>query len=125
MSNIIYKEESFQIIGACIEVYNTLGTGFLEIVYKDALEIEFKKRGIPYVREKEFSIFYKGIDLERTFNVNFFVFGKINLEVKATYALAESHYLQTKNYCACAQQKLGILVNFGEASLIHKRILNG
>jgi GxxExxY protein len=124
MSNIIYKEESFQIIGACIEVYNTLGTGFLEIVYKDALEIEFKQRGIPYVREKEFSISYKGIVLKRTFNVDFFVFGKINLEVKATYALGESHYSQTKNYCACAQQKLGILVNFGEASLIHKRILN-
>jgi GxxExxY protein len=61
MSNLIYKEESYQIIGACLEVYNTLGTGFLEIVYKDALEIEFQKRGIPYVREKEFSVFIKAL----------------------------------------------------------------
>lgn len=108
-----------------MEVYNTLGTGFLEIVYKDALEIEFKRRGIPYIREKEFSISYKEIDLDRKFNVDFFVFGKINLEVKATYALAESHYLQTKNYCACSKQRLGLLVNFGESSLIHKRVLSG
>ena len=49
----------------------------------------------------------------------------INLEIKATYALAESHYLQTKNYCACSKQKLGVLVNFGESSLIHKRVLSG
>jgi GxxExxY protein len=125
MGNLIYQEETFKIIGACMEVYNTLGTGFLEIVYKDALEIEFKRRGIPYIREKEFSISYKEIDLDRKFNVDFFVFGKINLEVKATYALAESHYLQTKNYCACSKQRLGLLVNFGESSLIHKRVLSG
>lgn len=125
MGNLIYQEETFKIIGACMEVYNTLGTGFLEIVYKDALEIEFKRRGIPYIREKEFSISYKEIDLDRRFNVDFFVFGKINLEVKATYALAESHYLQTKNYCACSKQRLGLLVNFGESSLIHKRVLSG
>jgi GxxExxY protein len=124
MGNLIYKEESFQIIGVCLEVYNTLGTGFLEIVYKDALEIEFKKRGIPYVREKEFSVFYKGIKLDRTFNVDFFLFDKINLEVKATYGLSESNYLQTKNYCACSKQRLALLVNFGEPSLIHKRILS-
>jgi GxxExxY protein len=123
MGNLIYQEETFQIIGSCIEVYNTLGTGFLEIIYKDALEIEFKNRQIPYVREKEFSISYKGVDLNKTFYVDFFVFGKINLEIKATHALAESHYLQTKNYCACSKQKLGLLVNFGESSLVHKRVL--
>ncbi|MDZ7876547.1 MAG: GxxExxY protein [Saprospiraceae bacterium] len=112
-------------IGACLEVYNTLGTGFLEIIYKDALEIEFKRRGIPYVREKTFPVFYKGIDLKKSFDVDFFVFEKINLEVKATSGLAESHYLQTKNYCACSNQRLGLLVNFGEPSLVHKRILSG
>ncbi len=125
MGNLIYREESFQIIGACMEVYNTLGMGFLEIVYKDALEIEFKKRGIPYVREKQFPIFYKEIDMKRSFNVDFFVFDKINLEIKSTYALVDKHFLQTKNYCACAKQKLGLLVNFGEPSLVHKRILVG
>jgi GxxExxY protein len=125
MGNLIYQEETFKIIGACIEVYNTLGTGFLEIIYKDALEIEFKNRKIPYIREKEFSISYKGVDLNKTFNVDFFVFGKINLEIKATYALSESHFLQIKNYCACSQQKLGLLVNFGESSLVHKRVLAG
>ena len=125
MSNLIYKEESFTIIGACIEVYNTLGMGFHEIVYKDALEIEFKKRSIPYVREKEFAIFYKEFDLKRTFKVDFFLYDKINLEIKSTFGIAENHILQTKNYCACAKQKLGLLVNFGETSLVHKRILVG
>ena len=123
MSEIIFKNESYKIIGVCLEVYNTLGMGFDEVVYKDAIEIEFKKLNIDYIREKEFDIFYKGIPLNRKFYVDFFVYNKINLEVKSKSSLQEAHILQTKNYCACAQSKLGILVNFGAISLEYKRIL--
>ena len=120
---IIYKEESFDIIGVCMDVHTTLGAGFIESIYKDAIEIEFKRLGIPYVREKSFDVFYKGTKLDKTFNVDFFVYGKINLEVKAKSALHEDHVYQTRNYCACSNTKLGILVNFGESSLKYRRVL--
>ena len=123
MSELIFKEESYKIIGVCMEVHKTLGVGFLEIVYKDALELEFKRLGIPYERERNFELFYKGIPLNRTFQVDFWVYNQINLEIKSKSVLIEEHILQTKNYCACAKCKLGILVNFGRASLEYKRII--
>lgn len=73
---IIYKEESYEIIAACLEVYNKLGNGFLEIVYKDALEYEFKLRNIPYSREEAFPIQYKDIKLPRTYNADFVCYVK-------------------------------------------------
>jgi GxxExxY protein len=120
---IIYKKESFDIIGVCMDVHTTLGAGFLESVYKDAIEIEFKRRGIPHVREKSFDVFYKGIKLDKKFNVDFFVYEKINLEIKAKSAIHEDHVFQTRNYCACSKTKLGLLVNFGESSLQYMRVL--
>ncbi len=84
---------------------------------------EFKRLGIPYVREKKFDVIYKGVKLDKTFFVDFYVYDKINLEVKAKMNLHEDHYLQTRNYCACSRSKLGLLVNFGESSLKYKRIL--
>ncbi|HHE65711.1 MAG TPA: GxxExxY protein, partial [Bacteroidetes bacterium] len=73
MTDLIYKEESFIIIGKCFEVHNNLGPGFLEIVYKDALEFEFKKAGIPYEREKEYIVNYKEIRLPHKFYADFVV----------------------------------------------------
>ena len=81
MTTLIHKEESYQIIGLCIEVHNQLGAGFLEIVYKDALEFEFRKRGIPYTREKEYIVNYKGIILPHKFYADFDVYDSIILEV--------------------------------------------
>ncbi len=123
MSELFFKQESYKIIGACMEVHKTLGMGFLEVVYKDALELEFKRLEIPYVREKNFELFYKGVALNRTFQVDFWVYNQINLEIKSKSMLVEEHILQTKNYCACAKCKLGILVNFGQSSLEYKRII--
>jgi GxxExxY protein len=123
MAELIFKQESYKIIGVCMDVHRTLGAGFIEAVYKDAIEIEFKKLGIPYVREKQFNVIYKEITLDRIFFVDFFVYDKINLEVKAKASLHEDHYRQTRNYCACSRTELGILVNFGESSLQHKRII--
>jgi GxxExxY protein len=124
MDDLICREESYKIIGICMDIYNTLGMGFDEVVYKDALEIEFKRQGIPYLREKEYNIMYKGIDLNRKYYVDFVVFNEIILEVKSKSMIVEPHLLQTKNYCACAQLRLGIVVNFGSTSLQHKRVLN-
>ena len=77
MSSIIYKDESYKIIGLCMEVHNNLGKGFLEIVYKDALEYEFEQANIPYEREKEYPVNYKGIILPHKFYADFVVYDKI------------------------------------------------
>ena len=120
---IIYKEESYKIIGICIEVYNVLGKGHSEVVYKDALEYEFQKAGIPYSRERQYKIGYKDIVLPHHYNADFVIYGKIILEVKAIESLTSSHIKQTLNYLAASKLKLGILVNFGEDNFAYKRIV--
>jgi GxxExxY protein len=120
---IIYKEESFLIIGFCMEVHKILGKGFNEIIYKDAIEYEFKHNDIPFDREKEFDIVYKGITLPRKYNADFVVYDKIILEIKAIESITNSNIRQTLNYLAVSKYKLGLLVNFGEDSLVYKRIV--
>lgn len=123
MTEIIYKEESFRIIGLCMEVHNNLGKGFLEIVYKDALEYEFRKSNIPFEREKEYVVNYKEIVLPHKFYADFVVFDKIILEVKGIAGIAEEHIAQTLNYLKVSGLKLGLIVNFGELSLQYKRVV--
>ncbi|MDQ3018046.1 MAG: GxxExxY protein [Bacteroidota bacterium] len=106
-----------------MEVHRTLGRGFLENVYKDALEYEFKLRGIPYEREKCFVIPYKDIILKREFYADFFCFDAIILEAKAKEGVVDELYKQTINYLAASHQTLGLLVNFGEDSLKYKRVI--
>ena len=120
---LLYKNEAYDIIGACMEVYNGLGKGFSEIVYKDALEYEFKLNDFPYEREKSFAIMYKGQKLSHSYNADFVVFNKIALEIKAIEQLVPGNIRQTLNYLAASKLKLGLLVNFGEDSLKHKRII--
>jgi GxxExxY protein len=123
MTEIIYKEESFRIIGLCMEVHNNLGKGFLEIVYKDALEYEFRKNNFPFEREKEYEVNYKDIILPHKFYADFVVFDKIILEVKGMAGIAEEHIAQTLNYLKVSGLKLGLIVNFGELSLQYKRVV--
>lgn len=118
-----YQEESYEIIGICMEVHRILGKGFLEIVYKDALEYEFKKKGIPYEREKKYEVEYKDIILPHHFYADFVVSDKIILEVKAQKGIVENHYKWVLNYLAVSKCKLGLLVNFGEESLVTKRLI--
>lgn len=117
------QNESYEIIGICMEVHRILGKGFLEIVYKDALEYEFKKKGIPYEREKKYEIEYKDIILPHHFYADFVVFDKIIFEVKAQQGIIENHYKWVINYLAASKCKLGLIVNFGEDSLITKRVI--
>ena len=110
---IVHKEESYRIVGAAFKVYNTLGHGFLEAVYQEALEIEFQRQGIPYEREKELKIHYDGVELKQTYNADFVCFGKIIVELKAVSALDDAHRSQVYNYLHATGHKLGLLLNFG------------
>ncbi|WP_456406453.1 GxxExxY protein [Caldithrix abyssi] len=123
MSSIIYKDESYKIIGLCMEVHNNLGKGFLEVVYKDALEYEFEQANIPYEREKEYQVKYKEIILPHKFYADFVVFDKIILEVKGISNIGNEHIAQIINYLKISGCQLGLLVNFGKLSLEYKRII--
>lgn len=118
-----YQEETYRILGICMEVHRILGKGFLEIVYKDALEYEFKLQNIPYEREKKYEIEYKTIILRHHFNADFVVFDKIILEAKAQQGIVENHNKWVINYLAASKCKLGLIVNFGEDSLVTKRVI--
>lgn len=98
MTNLILKDESDQIIGKCFEVHNQLGPGFLEVVYKDTLELEFQQAGIPYEREKEYSIIYKGNLLRRKYYADFVIFDSIILEIKAVSGITDDFVARCINY---------------------------
>ena len=125
-SNEFYykKDENYTIVGLCMEVHRLLGCGLLEIVYKDALEIEFRNHNIPYKREKEFSIEYKGIVLPHKFYADFIVYEDIILEVKSVKEISNDHLAQTINYMKLANTPVGIIANFQNKSLVHKRLIN-
>ena len=120
---LIYKKEAYAIIGAAMEVHNVLGNGFLEAVYQEALEIEFKKRGIPFKREQKLEIIYKDITLQKTYDADFVCYDKIIVETKATSHLTGSDEAQVINYLKATGFKLGILINFGAPSLEYKRLV--
>lgn len=119
----LYENESYQIIEAAQEVHRELGSGFLEIVYQDALEIEFNNKNIPFKREDSLPIFYKNSKLKRTFVADFVCFEKIIIETKAVKSLVDEFYAQVLNYLKTSNLRLGLLINFGEPSLKVKRII--
>ena len=118
------KNENYEIVGICMEVHRILGPGLLEIVYKDALEIEFKIHNIPYEREKEYNVAYKGIILPHKFYADFVVYSDIILEVKSIKEISNDHLAQTLNYMKLADTPVGIIANFQNKSLVHKRLIN-
>ena len=123
MSNIIYKNESYIVVGVLFDVYNNLGSGFSEIVYKDALEYEFNRLKIPFKREKEYLVKYKDTILNHKFYADFVVFDKIILEIKSVETLSDKHTSQCINYLKVLGCKLAILANFHRDLLDHKRIV--
>ncbi len=98
---LILKKEAYSIIGVCMEVHNNLGSGFLEIVYKDALELEFFRVGIFYEREKEYSVNYKDVLLPHNFYADFVVYDEIILEVKSKSGIADEDTARAINYLKC------------------------
>lgn len=123
MTNLIYKEEAYKIIGVCMEVHNQLGKGFNEVVYADALEIELTDNHIPYSRKKKYSIVYKRNMLPHKYQADFIIDDMIVIELKAIECLNSAQIKQTLNYLAVSKIKLGLLINFGEESLKYKRIV--
>ena len=106
-----------------MEVHKELGFGLKEIIYKDALEIEFKNLDIPYPKEKLYKIQYKGQTLPRRYPADFVIYDSIILEVKAMPMIINNFVLQTRNYLKASGIRLGIIVNFGESSLKYKRVV--
>lgn len=123
MEEFYLKEETFKIIGICMEVHKILGKGHSEIIYDDALEYEFRKNEIPFEREKKYNITYKDIVLPHHYFSDFVIFDEIILEIKAIQELSSSEIKQTLNYLAASKNKIGLLINFGEDSLKYKRII--
>ena len=123
MSGFIYKEESYAIHGALFAVHRELGVGFLERVYQDALEYELSARGIPYEREKNIQIMYKGKPLGEPYRADFVCYDNIIVELKAVEELQGIHRSQVVNYLKATGMKLGLLVNFGEEFANIERIV--
>ena len=123
MNQLIYKEECFKIVGAAMEVHRVLGCGFKESVYQEALEKEFRLRDIPFVREQEFPVYYKGELLHTNFRPDFVCFDTIIVELKAVSDITDEHYSQVLSYLRACDAKLGLLINFGEVNLEYKRII--
>ena len=119
---LLHEEETGKILNACFEVHKELGNGFLEAVYQEALELEFKNQKIPYEREKLLPITYKGKLLEKEYYADFICYGKIVVELKAVAALTSSHKAQVINYLKASSNEIGLLINFGTNSLKWERI---
>ena len=111
--DLIYQDESYQILGAAMHVYNVLGQGFVEAVYQEALQREFCKRNIPHDREKEINIYYDNELLDIKFRPDFICFDKIIIELKAVAELENIHRAQIFNYLKATHYRLGLLINFG------------
>ncbi len=113
MAELLLKDEVYAIVGAMFEVYKTLGTGYLEPVYQEALAIEFTAKGIPFEREHRLSIYYKDVKLEKWYAPDFVCFGQIILELKVLRKLSQIEIAQLLNYLKITKMKLGLLANFG------------
>ena len=107
-----YKTESYAINGAAMKVYNVLGSGFVEPIYQEALEIEFQRRNIPFVREPEIEIYYDGVKLQKRFRPDFICYDKIIVELKAVMELDDWNRVQVYNYLKATKMKVGLLFNF-------------
>ena len=116
------KQLYYDIIGAAMEVHKCLGHGFVEQVYQDALEIEFKNRSVTFEREKLIEILYKGNKISHYYKADFVCFGKIIVELKAVSSLCSEHYAQLFNYMKATNTNFGLLLNFGGKSLEYDRI---
>lgn len=126
MSEIIYADESYAIMGACFHVYNAKGCGFLELVYQECMEIELEHQGIDFVSQPELRMTYRGRELNQTYRPDLICFDKIVIELKAVSHISAEHRAQLFNYLRAGEFRLGLLVNFGHyPKLEYERIVVG
>ena len=120
----LYKDEGYKILGACFEVYNEIGPGFLEAVYQECLELEFSSQSITFDAQKEIKLIYKGTQLQKKYIPDFFVYDKIIIEIKAVKKLDDEHRAQTFNYLKATGLSVAYLINFGNhPKLEYERII--
>ncbi|MEP6703513.1 MAG: GxxExxY protein [Acidobacteriota bacterium] len=125
MAELVHKELSYRIIGACFEVYKQKGCGFTEPVYQECLGIEFSLQKIPFVAQPELRLEYKGTPLTQYFKPDFICFDRILIEIKALQNLLDVHRSQALNYLNATHFDLVLLVNFGHHPLVeYERIVN-
>lgn len=120
---LLYQNESYELIGIMFDVHSNLGGGFSEIVYKDAIEYEFRLKKIGFEREKKYDVQYKDTILPHSFYADFVVFDKLILEIKSCKQLTEEHTSQCLNYLKVSGLQVGLLINFKRKSLEYKRII--
>ena len=123
MTEMLYKDEVYAIIGAAMEVLNNLGAGFLEPVYQEAMEIELSTRGIPFAAQKALPICYKERLLKKCYIADLIVFDQIIVEIKAIERLTPREQAQLLNYLAATGFELGLLINFGSNKIEWKRMV--
>ena len=124
MSEFLFKQETYEIIGLCMEIHKILGNGFSEIVYKDAMVIEAKLREFAIEREKKFEIVYKEQILPHQFFADFVFFDEIIVEIKAVdKEINDEHIAQTLNYLKISECRVGLIINFGRKSLEYRRLV--
>ncbi len=121
---LILEHETYEIIGAAMAVHKALGNGFLESVYEEALEREFIKQQIPYLRQHKLNVLYNNEPLDKYFKADFLCYDSIIVEIKAATFIHSDNMRQTINYLNAVSKPVGLLVNFGEASLKWKRFIN-
>ncbi len=125
MSDLLFKDESYKIVGACFEVYKEKGCGFLEPVYQECMEIEQRLQGTPFVAKSPLLLDYKGNPLRAKYEPDFICYDKIILELKAVTELTDEHRAQVLNYLKATGLQLGLLVNFGHYPKLQvERIVN-
>ena len=118
-----HDPRTYAVIGAALEVHKVLGTGFLELLYKDALEIELTRREIPFRRELPCNIVYKGHQLRGDYKVDFICYDQVVLEIKARSVTGPADQAQIISYLAATKLPIGLLLNFGTQKLEHKRFI--
>jgi GxxExxY protein len=123
MTDLIYKEQSYKIIGVCMNIHRILGMGLKEVNYKDAMQIDFLEQGIPFERKKKFVVKYKDYLLPNPYIADYVVFDSMIIEVKSVPCMVEEHKAQTLSYLAVSGLRLGLLINFGERSLNWYRLI--
>lgn len=116
-------EETYAVIGAAMTVHRELGHGFLESVYQEALEREFKNLGIPYMREVQIPIFYKNQKMESSFRADFICYDRVIIELKALSQISGIEEAQLINYLKASKIPKGLLFNFGSSQLQYKRLV--
>lgn len=122
MAELIFQEESYAIVGAAMDVYYTLGLGFLEPVYHNAMLVELGRRRIPFESEKELDVYYKNIRLEKKYSPDLICYGQIVVELKVVHRISNIEVAQLINYLKITRNRLGLLINFGaERTLEWKR----